>query len=287
MKRTWNKNSVIILFIVSILSFPVFAVEQKEDLAETEHVISELEHLDLVRNVRERWGNTSTITRKDALTMAYLATNTWWELYFPSRRFYNIFTSDGAHTTFSYNFDYKGEMEAASEQAGINFCFSDVKPEDEKLVYSLMMSRLLAGKITNGQTYAGLYDMITNEEALVTLIRMLDYRNCTTSSITAPWQPQENENVYDKGVDLGIIRKDIAYRKQETEVVRPVYLSRERLNEPIKVFDYFKMYYRALGIDIRLGNGYGMDWTGNYLSIIRNEIQKREPNIAIEEDIIS
>lgn len=286
MKKIWNKNCIIILLIVSSLAFPAFALEQKED-PETEYVISELEYLDLVRNVRDRWDENSTITRKDALTMAYLATNTWWDLYFPSRRFYNIFTSDGKNTTFSYDFDYAEEMEAASEQTGMNFCFIDVKPEDEKMTYSLIMDGLLVGKDIDGQACARLYDMMTNEEALITLIRMLEYRSCTRTGPIKPWQLQESESIYDKGLDLGLIKSDNVDVRKEGEYVKPVYFPKDSLNKPIKAFDYFKMYYCALGINIRLGSGYGADWTSNYLSIIREERKTYDPSIPLAEDILS
>ncbi len=177
-------------------------IEWQGNTRNDDAIIANLETLDIVRNVKEKWKETSFIQRKDALSMAYIVVRT------P----YAYGAGWGRRVYCSTINPQKGESfrnltEEYSKELNMDLNFVDVAPEDENLVLSLIHLGLLAGSFEEGDAYARLYDELTYEEALVTLLRMLEPRHSSGYTMRRPWIATASEEAYKIGLTLNIIKE--------------------------------------------------------------------------------
>lgn len=269
-----------VILMISLLCFymmplPVFSQGTENEIKE---IIARLESLDVVRNAKEKWDGNSGISRKEALMMAYLPTNMWYYVYFPNRRFYNVFC-------YSEKFDFQRELAALSEDMEIDLSFCDLQEEDQKLVYTLLMAELFVGREINGRLYAGLDSSITNEEALIILIRMLDTRYPSPVGPPSPWSPQSSEEVYKKAIEFNLIAGNQTQLEQIGEN-KLVCISQDQLSNSISAYTFLRMYDQALTVEVSFGDSWSMPWTGTYFKILDIEANERSTEVIKDEDIL-
>ena len=140
----------ILMIIVLMLSFDyVFANESENKDVDMIDSIDRLEQFDIVRNALDKWDESSTITRYDALSMAYVIKT----------------------RSREYNYDKNkslSELKARLDQCYIvrdwryDFCDIEEGSDDYYFAMSMYIAYLLKGEEVDGNLYANLYDEITS-----------------------------------------------------------------------------------------------------------------------------
>lgn len=266
-----------VLTLMFCCSLNGYCIQWQSNSRTDDAIIANLETLDVVRDVKEKWNETSYIQRKDALSMAYIVVRTPYA--FGSGRGRRVYCSTVDHQKGE---SFRNLTEAYSKELNMDLNFVDVAPKDENLVLSLIHLGLLAGSFEEGDAYARLYDELTYEEALVTLLRMLEPRHTSGYTMRRPWIATAPEEAYEIGLVLNIIKEcterppDVYDPTEEYSLslggyggaTSALWMSKGRLSEKITAYDFMRMLYSALYVEKNCGDGS----VGRYVDILLSEI---------------
>lgn len=214
----------ILMIIVLMLSFDyVFANESENKDVDMIDSIDRLEQFDIVRNALDKWDESSTITRYDALSMAYVIKT----------------------RSREYNYDKNkslSELKARLDQCYIvrdwryDFCDIEEGSDDYYFAMSMYIAYLLKGEEVDGNLYANLYDEITYDEALNIIFNIFievddEYLLQPYTSDTPYFEMAERTNLINSRIF--------------TDTNSPQ-LAKENLNNKISAYEYMDILYRSL-----------------------------------------
>ena len=275
------KKVVYVLIIILLTNTFVFAeniydteynLEEQYKLGNEIAAIENLERLDIVRDVQTRWDETSLITRRDALKIAYV---------------FNTSSRDFISWVNSYSSErLKSELEEISWSNGMNgyygkfrtarkFEFCDIEPlsYDYKLAASLFCYNLLAGEERDGKLYANFDDNVKYNEAFITICKMLSTSGGSGFLADLYIEKYYSENYpnvtnpyYQFCIDTGIINCKNAISEYEMNVYP------EQLEENITAYEYLYLVNQALYIHTRQIGDYAQMY--NYRRIGRPSVTK-------------
>lgn len=244
-----RKKGIACLLMLSLFMVPVIGVAKENTFGLSDEVImNNLKKMDLTRT---SWDSDAYLTRKEALTLAYIIKNA----LVPGTRIYADFVIEEiGMTNEEWEDGINNYLQNAKE--GIPYYHMDLKTvEDYWLDVSLVWCQLYTGILIDEQYYAQFEREITYEEALAVVERMIA---STREELELYDVYQPMEGFYNRAEQAGIINGSMLFCPN-------LKVTEEMLNEKIPIKDFMRLLYTGLFI-YREDSAYEGDIPNRFIS---------------------